>query len=57
MTSNIFHVTGETYGEAVRWLAEEFSKTKTTPEERQTAELLFEECFSRTLLVVIMVGD
>ena len=47
MKSNTFHVTGETYGEAVRWLAEELSKTKTTPEERQTAELLFEECFSR----------
>ena len=57
MTSNIFHVTGETYGEAVRWLAEEFSKTKTTPEERQTAELLFEECFSRMEEAASSAGD
>ncbi len=57
MTSNIFHVTGETYGEAVRWLAEELSKTKTTPEERQTAELLFEECFSRMEEAASSAGD
>ena len=57
MKSNTFHVTGETYGEAVRWLAEELSKTKTTPEERQTAELLFEECFSRMEEAASSAGD
>lgn len=57
VTSNTYHVTGETYGEAVRWLAEELSKTKTTPEERQTAELLFEECFSRMEEAAASAGD
>lgn len=57
MKSNTFHVTGETYGEAVRWLAEELSKTKTTPAERQTAELLFEECFSRMEEAASSAGD
>ena len=57
VTSNIFHVTGETYGEAVRWLAEGLSKTKTVPEERQTAELLFEECFSRMEEAAFSAGD
>ena len=44
---HIFRATGENYGEAVKWLDGELAKTKATEEERLTAQLLFEECFTR----------
>ena len=45
--NQIFRVSGINYGEAVEWLDGELSKTKATEEERLTAQLLFEECFTR----------
>ncbi len=42
-----FRVSGANYGEAVEWLDGELAKTKATEEERLTAQLLFEECFTR----------
>ena len=45
--NHIFRATGENYGEAVKWLDGELAKTKATEEERLTAQLLFEECFTR----------
>ena len=45
--NQIFRVSGPNYGEAVEWLDGELSKTKATEEERLTAQLLFEECFTR----------
>ena len=47
LKSNAFQVTGLNFSEAVTWLDEELAKTKATEEERRTAQLLFEECFSR----------
>ena len=45
--NHIFRVSGENYGEAVKWLDGELAKTKATEEERLMAQLLFEECFTR----------
>ena len=45
--NHTFRVAGENYGEAVQWLDGELAKTKATEEERLTAQLLFEECFTR----------
>ena len=45
--NHIFRATGENYGEAMKWLDGELAKTKATEEERLTAQLLFEECFTR----------
>ncbi len=45
--NHTFRVSGVNYGEAVEWLDEELAKTKATEEERLTAHLLFEECFTR----------
>ena len=45
--NHIFRATGENYGEAMKSLDGELAKTKATEEERLTAQLLFEECFTR----------
>lgn len=45
--NQIFRVSAANYGEAVKRLEEELAKTKATEEERFTAQLLFEECFTR----------
>ena len=42
-----FRASGINYGEAVECLDGELVKTKATEEERLTAHLLFEECFTR----------
>jgi len=47
LKSNTFRVSGLNFSEAVAWLDAELAKTKATEEEQRTAQLLFEECFSR----------
>ena len=47
MKNNTFQVSGRNFSEAVAWLNTELTKTKATKEEQRTAQLLFEECFSR----------